>query len=190
MRTKNFIYSFENFEADACRCKRETPEIRSFNIVSCKEGGGDVNRNAKINVCRTRGIYFRVIFRTQYVFAYDMRVRDDRRIYHGQRGSGGVEEAPCSLLGIPEMCFFIETAANKNSAVPVKRFAARRVVFDFELGVPMTDDRRPAALVFEPQHHVRPVIRSVVRVLSAGGRHGFQQLYRQTVVVAAAYVAR
>lgn len=137
-----------------------------------------------------RGVCFRVIFRAQYV-----RVRyATTDVYCGSGrawGGVGVGEAPC-FLGIPEMCFFIETAATawKNSVVPVKRFAARRVVFDFELGVPMTDDRRPAALVFEPQHHVRPVIRSVVRVLFAGGRHGFQQLYRQTVVVAAAYVAR
>lgn len=151
---------------------------------------------------------FSLEIRTQYVrvqCAFESVTR--RRptyIAAGGRGrsEGGVEETP-AFCENPK-CVFTETAASawpgrrtrkrSDSAVPVKRFAGRRVamvlVFDFELGVPMTDDRRPAALVFEPQDHVRPVLRPVVRVLSAGGRHGFQQLYRQTVVVAAAYVAR
>lgn len=127
-------------------------------------------------------------------------------VYCGDRwlgcseGGGGGNPVFCEN----PKCICIETAVTacpgrrtrkrSDSAVPVKRFAARRVVmvlvFGFELGVPMTDDRRPATLVFEPQDHVCPVLRPVVRVLSIGGRHGFQQLYRQTVVVAAAYVAR
>lgn len=79
-----------------------------------------------------------------------------------------------------------------NRWIPVQGFPAGRYLSVLGLVVAVPDGR--LLLVLEPQDHVRSVFGGAARVFGpvcrARGRHDFSQLHRQTVVVAAPYVAR